>query len=52
MKKQMNYANKREIPFVVLAGEEEMNNNIYGLKNMVSGDQEKISLEMLIERLK
>lgn len=52
MKKQMNYANRREIPFVVLAGEEEMNNKVYGLKDMVSGDQEKISLEALIERLK
>ncbi len=52
MKKQMNYANRREIPFVVLAGEEEMNNKVYGLKDMVSGDQEKISLETMIEKLK
>mgnify|MGYP003115197585 CR=1 FL=1 len=52
MKKQMNYANKREIPFVVLAGEEEMNNKVYGFKDMVSGDQEKISLEAMIEKLK
>ncbi|TVZ28163.1 histidyl-tRNA synthetase [Gillisia sp. Hel_I_86] len=52
MKKQMNYANRREIPFVVLAGEEEMKNQVYGLKDMLSGDQEKISLEKLIERLK
>jgi len=52
MKKQMNYANRREIPFVVLAGEEEMNNKVYGLKNMISGDQEKISLDSLKERLK
>ncbi|CAM4325336.1 histidine--tRNA ligase [Gillisia hiemivivida] len=51
MKKQMNYANRREIPFVVLAGEEEMNNKVYGLKDMVSGDQEKISLETMIEKL-
>jgi histidyl-tRNA synthetase len=51
MKKQMNYANRREIPFVVLAGEEEMNNQVYGLKDMVSGDQEKLSLDAMIERL-
>ena len=51
MKKQMNYANRREIPFVVLAGEEEMNNKVYGLKDMISGDQEKISLEAMIEKL-
>jgi histidyl-tRNA synthetase len=52
MKKQMNYANKRQIPFVVLAGPEEMKSDLYGLKNMVSGDQEKVSLEKLIELLK
>ena len=51
MKKQMNYANRRGIPFVVLAGEEEMNNKVYGLKDMISGDQEKISLEAMIEKL-
>ena len=52
MKKQMNYANKREIPFVVLAGPVEMKSELYGLKNMVSGDQEKVTLEKLIELLK
>ena len=51
MKKQMNYANRRGIPFVVLAGEEEMNNKVYGLKDMISGDQNKISLEAMIEKL-
>ena len=48
MKKQMNYANKRSIPFVVLVGDEEMNNSIYTLKNMKSGEQAKVSLEELI----
>ncbi len=52
MKKQMNYANRREIPFVVLAGEEEINNQVYGLKNMLTGDQEKISLDAMIQKLK
>jgi len=52
MKKQMNYANKREIPFVVLVGEEELKNKLFTLKNMVSGDQEKLSLEELSARLK
>ncbi|WP_034923081.1 histidine--tRNA ligase [Gillisia sp. CAL575] len=51
MKKQMNYANRREIPFVVLAGDKEMNNKVYGLKDMISGDQEKISLEAMIDKL-
>ncbi|MEZ4796592.1 MAG: histidine--tRNA ligase [Flavobacteriaceae bacterium] len=49
MKKQMNYANKRDIPFVVLVGEEEMKANSYTLKNMRSGEQSKYSLEDLIK---
>jgi len=52
MKKQMNYANRRAIPFVVLAGEEEMNNQVYGLKDMITGDQKKIALEAIIKKLK
>ena len=52
MKKQMNYANKRNIPFVVLVGEEEVTSNTYRLKNMVSGEQFKVSLTDLINKLK
>jgi len=52
MKKQMNYANKREIPFVVLAGAEEMKAGEYGLKYMKTGEQEKVSLEELSAILK
>ncbi|RLD26173.1 MAG: histidine--tRNA ligase [Bacteroidetes bacterium] len=52
MKKQMNYANKRNIPFVVLVGDEELKSNLFALKNMNSGEQLKVSLEELISRLK
>ena len=48
----MNYANKRDIPFVVLVGEEELKNNVFTLKNMISGEQEKIVLDTLISTLK
>ena len=51
MKKQMNHANKRTIPFVVLVGDEEINSNSYTLKNMISGEQEKVSLEALISKI-
>ncbi len=51
MKKQMNYANKRDIPFVVLVGEEELENNNYALKDMQSGEQTKLSLDELILKL-
>ncbi|MFB9056427.1 histidine--tRNA ligase [Mariniflexile ostreae] len=52
MKKQMNHANKRAIPFVVLVGEEELNSNTYTLKNMVSGDQLNVTLEALVDKIK
>ncbi|GGK16746.1 hypothetical protein GCM10007962_08770 [Yeosuana aromativorans] len=47
MKKQMTHANRRNIPFVVLVGEQEMNSNTYTLKNMVSGEQKTVSLDEL-----
>lgn len=52
MKKQMNYANKRNIPFVVLVGEEELKNSQFTLKNMVSGTQDTIDLETMISKIK
>ncbi|MGB1268527.1 MAG: histidine--tRNA ligase [Flavobacteriaceae bacterium] len=50
MKKQMNYANKRAIPFVVLVGSEELENNTFTVKNMSNGEQNTVTLEALIER--
>ncbi|MDO6758918.1 histidine--tRNA ligase [Tamlana sp. 2_MG-2023] len=52
MKKQMNHANKREIPFVVLVGDEEIKANQFTLKNMISGEQDKVSIEDLILKVK
>ncbi|MDV7188094.1 histidine--tRNA ligase [Lutibacter sp. TH_r2] len=49
MKKQMNYANRREIPFVVLAGTSEIEENKYTLKNMQSGEQQVCTLEELVK---
>lgn len=49
MKKQMNYANKKNIPFVALVGEDEIKNNVVTLKNMETGEQQKLSIEKLIE---
>ena len=45
MKKQMNYANKKQIPFVVLAGENEMIEQKLTLKNMETGNQKTISVD-------
>ena len=52
MKKQMNYANRREIQYVVLAGESEVENEIYTLKNMQSGEQQVCSIEELVKIIK
>lgn len=51
MAKQMTYADKREIPFVILAGGNELLTNSYTLKNMKSGEQQTVDLGGLIERL-
>jgi len=50
MKKQMNHANKRHIPFVVLVGEEELKSDSYTLKHMRSGEQETVTLKDLISK--
>lgn len=52
MKKQMNYANKKGIPYVVLVGEDEMASGQLTVKNMNEGTQELLSIESLIEKLK
>ena len=51
MKKQLNYANKRDINYVVLVGESELANNTYTIKDMITGDQMTMSLESLIKKL-
>ncbi len=52
MKKQMTYANKREIPFVVLAGGNEIQANQFTLKNMETGEQKLLSLQELLAEIK
>ncbi|MEN8118165.1 MAG: histidine--tRNA ligase [Bacteroidota bacterium] len=51
MKKQMTYANRKQIPFVVLAGDAEMEAGQFTLKNMETGEQKLVSLEELIKIL-
>ena len=51
MKKQFNYADKKNIPYVLLVGEKEVAEGSYGLKNMKSGDQEMMSLDQIIAHL-
>jgi histidyl-tRNA synthetase len=51
MKKQMAYANKREIPFVALVGEQEVKDRVVTLKEMESGRQDYLSPKALVQRL-
>jgi histidyl-tRNA synthetase len=51
LKKQFDYANKRSIKFVVIAGESEMQTRQFSVKNMVTGDQETIPFNSLTEYL-
>lgn len=52
LKKQMSYADAKQIPFVLLVGEEEVESDVLTLKNMESGDQMKIELATLIEMMR
>jgi histidyl-tRNA synthetase len=52
MKKQMNYANRKGIPYVVLAGESEIQSEKLTLKNMETGDQQSLTPEEIISFFK
>ena len=52
MKKQMSYANQKQIPFVALAGENEMAEGKLTLKNMATGEQQLLTIDELINAIK
>lgn len=52
LKKQMNYADKKSIPFVILVGSQEIESGQYTLKNMKDGSQQQLPLEAIINLLK
>ena len=52
LKKQLNYANKNGIPFVLFYGDEEKEKNCYKLKDMKTGNQETLSREKLLKTLR
>jgi histidyl-tRNA synthetase len=51
MKKQVGYAHQRKIPFVALAGEQEISDGVVTLKEMETGKQERLTPEQLVKRL-
>ena len=52
IKKQMEYANNKQIPYTILIGSEEMQSGLLAFKDMASGVQEKLSAEEIIRRFK
>ncbi len=51
MKKQMDFANRKQVPFVAFVGESEMKDGTVTLKNMADGTQETLTVDKLIEKL-
>ncbi|MDW7682163.1 MAG: HisS family protein, partial [bacterium] len=52
LKKQFKYADKSGIPFVIIMGPDEVEKNQASLKNMVSGEQQQLSVDQIVQLLK
>jgi histidyl-tRNA synthetase len=52
IKKQMNYANKKGVPYVLMIGENEIKEGKYQLKNMETGEQSALDFEGIVASLK
>lgn len=52
MKKQMGYANDYKIPYVAIVGETELANNTITVKCMATGEQQQLTIDEMIEKLK
>ena len=51
MKKQMEYANRRAIPYVAIIGSNELEQGVVTLKNMNSGEQTTVAVTSLAEAI-
>ena len=52
IKAKFKYADKLQIPYVIVIGEDEINTNTVTLKNMVTGEQENLKVEDVINKIK
>ncbi len=52
IKKQFDFANKKSIPFVAVIGSDEIQSHLLTLKDMNTGEQHKLSIDEIIEKLK
>ena len=51
IKKSFAYADKNKIPYVIVIGSNEVENGLYSLKNMITGSQEMLSIDKIIEEI-
>ncbi|HYF67931.1 MAG TPA: histidine--tRNA ligase [Ohtaekwangia sp.] len=51
IKKQLDYANKKNIPFCIMIGSDEIQSGQYSFKDMTKGEQEKLTIDGLIQKL-
>ena len=51
IKKQLQYANKNKIPFVIIIGEDEVKSKLFTLKNMKDGTQENLTINEIISKV-
>ena len=51
LKKQMKYANDKNIPFVIFINEDEVTSNLLELKNMLTGEQQKLAIKDVISTI-
>jgi histidyl-tRNA synthetase len=50
IKKQLDFANKKMIPFTIVIGSEEVNTGLLAFKNMANGEQQKITIDQIIKQ--
>ncbi|WP_299289958.1 histidine--tRNA ligase [uncultured Mucilaginibacter sp.] len=51
IKKQLDYANNKKIPYTIVIGSEEMQSGLLSLKNMQTGEQQKLPVDAILEKL-
>ena len=52
LKKQLDFSNKKEIPFTIIIGSEEMKTGLLAFKDMNRGEQQTLTIEQIIQKLK
>jgi histidyl-tRNA synthetase len=51
MKKQLDYANKKSIPYTIIIGSDELSTGLLSLKNLETGEQQKLTIDQILQQL-